>query len=192
MGQGRGPFDPFVADLINENRRAVDADWVRGRKEQANVDERPVVPLVGVDNFYGALDMRVPKETVRRVGERRTGGPGRRPEDLVAVRRQYVQAAVAVVGALTALISAGFALVRPPIARRASELCGDGLGGQQIVHRGLSWLLIPAVVGLVLAVTVPHRRKRPVLTVLCVGLVLGMGIGAVLRVETVVTGLCLA
>ena len=165
---------------------------MRGREEQANVDDRPVVPLIGVDNFYGALDMRVPKNADRRVGERRADGPGRRPEDLAAVQRHYVQAAFAVVGALTALISAGFALLHPPISRRGSELCGDGLGGQQIVHRGLSWLWIPAVVGLALAVTVPHQRKRPVVTVLCIGLVLGMGVGAVLRVETVVTGLCLA
>ena len=165
---------------------------MRGREEQVNVDDRPVTPLIGVDNLYGVLDMRVPKDADRRVAERRANGPGRRPEDLAAVQRQYVQAAVAVIGALTALISAGLALLHPPISRRASELCGDGLGGQQIVHRGLSWLWIPAVVGLALAVTVPHRRKRPVLTILCVGLVLGMGVGAVLRVETVVTGLCLA
>ena len=87
---------------------------------------------------------------------------------------------------------AGFALFRPPITRRASELCGDGLGGQVVIHRGLSWLWIPAMIGIVLAVVVPHRKQRPVLTLFCAGLVLGMGAGAILRVETVVAGLCLA
>ncbi len=161
-------------------------------RKNVSADERPVVPLIGLDNFHGALDMREPKEQDRRVGDRRTSGPGRRPEDLAAVRRRYVQAAIGVIGGLTAVVCAGVGLFRPPIMRRASELCGDGLGGQQIVHRGLSWLWIPAVVGLALAVATPHRKQRPVLTLLCVGLVLGMGAGALLRVETVVSGLCLA
>ena len=176
---------------INGASVRADECGVSGRK-QMNADERPVVPIIGLENFHGALDMREPKEHDRRAGERRSNGPGRRPDDLAAVRRQYVQAAIAVVGGLTALVCAGVGLFRPPIVRRASELCGDGLGGQQIVHRGLSWLWIPAVVGMVLAVAMPHRHKRPVLTIFCIGLVIGMGAGAAMRVETVVSGLCLA
>ena len=48
------------------------------------------------------------------------------------------------------------------------------------------------MLGLVIAVVIPHRTQRPVLTLFCAGLVLGMGAGALLRVETVVAGLCLA
>ncbi len=155
-------------------------------------DDRPVVPLIGPDNFHGPLDMREPQRTDRRVDERRSSGPGRRPEDLEAVRRRYWQAAFAVIAGLGALVCAGMGLFHPPITRRASELCGDGLGGQVIIHRGLSWLWIPAMLGMVLTVVLPHRRQRPVLTLFCAGLVLGMGAGALLRVETIVAGLCLA
>lgn len=107
------------------------------------------------------------------------------------MQRQYLQSVIALIGALTSLVSAGFALFQPPISRRLSELCGDGLGGQQIMHRGLSWLWIPAVTGMVIAVLVPQRTKQPALVLLCVGLVIGMGVGAVLRVETVLIGFCL-
>ena len=138
------------------------------------------------------LEMREALRPDRREGERRSNGPGRRPEDLAAVRRRYGQAASAVIAGVGALVAAAMALFHPPITRRASELCGDGLGGQVIVHRGLSWLWIPAMLGMVLAVVLPHRRQRPVLTLFCAGLVLGMAVGALLRVETVVTGLCLA
>lgn len=155
-------------------------------------DNRPVVPLVGPDNFHGPLDMREPLRTDRRVGERRSDGPGRRPEDLAVVRRRYVHAVIGVVAGAMSMASAGYGLFRPPLSRRASELCGDGLGGQFIIHRGLSWLWIPAMLGLVIAVVIPHRTQRPVLTLFCAGLVLGMGAGALLRVETVVAGLCLA
>ncbi len=155
-------------------------------------DDRPVVPLIGPDNFHGPLDMREPQRTDRRSSERRSDGPGRRPEDLAALRRRYVHAVVGVVAGFTSIVSAGFALFQPPLTRRASELCGDGLGGQVIIHRGLSWLWIPAMLALVIAVVVPHRKQRPVLTLLCAGLVLGMGAGALLQVETVIAGLCLA
>jgi hypothetical protein len=154
--------------------------------------ERPVVPLIGPDNFHGPLDMREPTRPDRRNDERRSNGPGRRPNDLAAVRTRYWQAAFAVISGLGALVCAGMGLFRPPITRRVSELCGDGLGGQTIIHRGLSWLWIPAMLGMVLAVVLPHRRQRPLLTLFCAGLVLGMGVGAFLRVETVVSGLCLA
>lgn len=153
---------------------------------------RPVVPLIGPANFHGPLDMRDPEHLDRRNDERRSNGPGRRPEDLAAVRTRYWQAAFAVTAGIGALISAAMALFHPPITRRVSELCGDGLGGQVIVHRGLSWLWIPAMLGIVLAVVLPHRRQRPILTLFCAGLVIGMATGAFLRVETVVSGLCLA
>ncbi len=138
------------------------------------------------------LDQRAVDMTDRRDGERRGESPGRRPGDLAAARLRYVHATVGVIAGFGAMVCAGFALFRPPITRRASELCGDGLGGQVVIHRGLSWLWIPAMIGMALAVVVPHRTQRPVLTLFCAGLVLGMGAGAILRVETVMAGFCLA
>lgn len=146
-------------------------------------------PLVGTT---GVLELRNGDRTDRRDRERRVESPGRRPGDLAEVRLRYVHATIGVIAGSGAMACAGFALFRPPITRRASELCGDGLGGQVVIHRGLSWLWIPAMIGIVLAVVVPHRKQRPVLTLFCAGLVLGMGAGAMLRVETVVAGLCLA
>lgn len=151
-------------------------------------DERPIA----LDDLDGPLEMREPTRPDRRTGERRSTGPGRRPDDLAAVRRQYWQAAVAVIAGVGAMVAAAMALFHPPITRRASELCGDGLGGQIITHRALSWLWIPAMLGMVLAVVLPHRRARPMLTLVCAGLVLGMAAGALLRVETLASGLCLA
>ena len=136
--------------------------------------------------------MREPDRSDRRDGERRDEAPGRRPGDLAVVRLRYVHATIGIIAGFGAMACAGFALFRPPITRRASELCGDGLGGQVVIQRGLSWLWIPAMIGLVLTVVVPHRKQRPILTLFCAGLVLGMGAGAMLRVETVVAGLCLA
>ncbi len=153
-------------------------------------DECPGDALVDVARDL--LDLRAAHPADRRDGERRDDSPGRRPGDLAAVRLRYVHATIGVIAGFGAMACAGFALFRPPITRRASELCGDGLGGQVVIHRGLSWLWIPAMIGMVLAVVVPHRKQRPVLTLFCAGLVLGMGAGAILRVETVVAGLCLA
>jgi hypothetical protein len=153
-------------------------------------DERPGDPLV--DMTRDLLELRAVDTTDRREGERRDESPGRRPGDLAPVRLRYIHAAIGVIAGFGAMVCAGFALFRPPVTRRASELCGDGLGGQVVIHRGLSWLWIPAMIGMVLAVVVPHRKQRPVLTLFCAGLVLGMGAGAMLRVETVVAGLCLA
>ncbi len=153
-------------------------------------DERHSDALVDVTRDL--LDLRATDTADRRDGERRDDVPGRRPGDLAAVRLRYVHATIGVIAGFGAMVCAGFALFRPPVTRRASELCGDGLGGQVIIHRGLSWLWIPAMIGMVLAVVVPHRKQRPVLTLFCAGLVLGMGAGAMLRVETVVAGLCLA
>ncbi len=153
-------------------------------------DECPGDALVDVARDL--LDRRAGDPADRRDGERRDDSPGRRPGDLAAVRLRYVHATIGVIAGFGAMACAGFALFRPPITRRASELCGDGLGGQVVIHRGLSWLWIPAMIGMVLAVVVPHRKQRPVLTLFCAGLVLGMGAGAILRVETVVAGLCLA
>lgn len=146
-------------------------------------------PLVGTT---GLLELREADRTDRRDGERRADAPGRRPGDLAAVRLRYLHATFGVIAGFGAMVCAGFALFRPPITRRASELCGDGLGGQVVIHRGLSWLWIPAIIGIVLTVVVPHRKQRPILTLFCAGLVLGMGAGAMLRVETVVAGLCLS
>lgn len=162
-----------------------------GVKQTNASDDRPVVPLIGSDNFHGPLDMRDPANNDRRGGERREGGPGRRPEDLAAVRRHYVQAAVGVFAGIVAMVSAAMGLFHPPVTRTASTLCGDGLGGQTLVHRGMSWLWIPAILGMVIAVLTPHRKKRPVLILFCAGMVIGMAAGAMLRVETVMIGLCL-
>lgn len=177
---------------INDDSRRVDATVVLHRHQVRHDDEQLPPPVVGAENVEGPLDLRISKKADRRLWERRSSVPGRRPQDLKDLQRQYAQSTIAVIGALTSLISAGFALFQPPITRRVSELCGDGLGGQQIVHRGLSWLWIPAAVGMVLAVFVPQHKKQPALAILCVGLVIGMAVGAWLRVETVVAGLCLA
>ncbi len=156
----------------------------------STADDRPAnAPPVGNS---GLFDLRGDGRTDRRDAERRGEAPGRRPGDLAEVRLRYLHATIGVIAGFGAMACAGFALFRPPITRRASELCGDGLGGQIVLHRGLSWLWIPAMIAMVLAVVVPHRKQRPVLTLFCAGLVLGMGAGAMLRVETVVAGLCLA
>ena len=167
-----------------------DAFDMPGASWSAASDDRPLdTASVGTP---GPLDLREADITDRRDGERRDQAPGRRPGDLAEVRLRYVHATIGVIAGFGAMACAGLALFRAPITRRASELCGDGLGGQVVIHRGLSWLWIPAMVGIALAVVVPNRKQRPVLTLFCAGLVLGMGVGALLRVETVVAGLCLA
>jgi hypothetical protein len=142
--------------------------------------------------YDGLTELRTSAHSTRRDAERRSDAPGRRPRDLALVRSLYVQAAIGVVSGLTAMVSAGLALFHPPVSRVPSATCADGFGGQFVVHRGLSWLWFPAVIAMVIALTLPDRRKRPALTLLCVGLVLGMGAGALLRVETTLVGYCLA
>ena len=176
---------------LNAAGDGADAENMPGASSSSpGSDGRPGDALIDVTRDL--FDLRVADTTDRRDGERRDDSPGRRPGDLAAVRLRYVHATIGVIAGFGALVCAGFALFRPPVTRRASELCGDGLGGQVVIHRGLSWLWIPALMGMVLAVVVPHRRQRPILTLFCAGLVLGMGAGAMLRVETVVDGLCLA
>ncbi len=186
------PFGPLPRPALKAAGNGADAFDMPGPSSSSSSpsDDHPWdATLVGAPDL---LDLRQSDPSDRRNGERRDEAPGRRPGDLAAARLRYVHAAIAVIAGFSAMACAGFALFRPPVTLRASELCGDGLGGQVIIHRGLSWLWIPAVIGMVLAVVVPNRKQRPVLSLFCAGLVLGMGAGAVLRVETVVAGLCLA
>ncbi len=91
-------------------------------------------------------------------------------------------------------IAVGLALwasTHTPVVSAPSTACRDGIGGQFIRHRQLSFLWLPAVALASVGLALPSARRRPVAVLILCGAFAGLAVAAVLRLDSWVDGLCL-
>ena len=124
----------------------------------------------------------------RRSGDRRSA-PRRGPE-VSAVRQTVTFAQISTSAAGLAVAIATWCLVKAPttIVRTA---CTDTLGDEVLHHRQLHPAWIASIALCVLAIALPIRPRRSFASVGLVGLALGLGVAALMRVATWRTGACL-
>ncbi len=127
----------------------------------------------------------------RRSGDRRVGGLGRRDRDRRSDRNAGALGFGAVILCSIAVVLALWASTHTPVVSAPSPACRDGIGGQFIRHRQLSFLWLPAVALAAVGLVLPSARRRPVAVLVLCGAFAGLAVAAVLRLDSWVDGLCL-
>ena len=130
----------------------------------------------------------VREDVDRRVGRERRSRP-RRLDELRAFHQSRNFGRIATLCAASAAAIAVWALVNAPVTRSATA-CTDTLGAELLHHREIHPLWIVAMLLSAIAVALPSRPRRSYVSVGLVGLTIGLGVAAYIRVATWKTGIC--
>jgi hypothetical protein len=128
----------------------------------------------------------------RQDNDRRDGDRRFTPRRSREVRQQRqirdygrISTAAAALGAMIGV----WALVNAPVTKSAT-VCTDTLGGELLHHREIHPLWVASMMLCAVALALPSRPRRSYVSVGLVGLTVGLGVAAYIRVATWKTGIC--
>lgn len=158
-------------------------------QDTAPGSKTPTPSQVGAE----ALDDAPKDDVARTIPDRRQAGPRRTQPRRIDELRAFHQARdfgrISTVAAGLATAIAVWALVNAPVTR-SPTVCTDTLGAEVLHHREIHPLWIAAMLLSALSIALPSRPRRSYVSVGLVGLTVGLGVAAYIRVATWKTGLC--
>jgi hypothetical protein len=141
-------------------------------------------------NAYDPLERRGDDRRTTDDRDRRSNGHGRREPDRIRYRASVRAKNIGLICSTVGFGLALFAYLHPTTVKSRSLQCGDGIGGQLVVHDQLSVWWIPAIIIGVVGFMLPSARRRSPLALVIAGAVLGLAIASGSGLRSSIEGFC--